>query len=135
MSSMNLGDTIKELMRQRGMRLTQIARLADVNPGQLSQIINGKAFPSIESLTRIAKALGVSPGRLLDGRIDEGNEFTLAVEHLAVALYSFQKLDSNDQQKVRSVIDQVVALMNQSNQVVREQGFHSSGEEKTASEK
>ncbi len=96
------------------MRPTQLARLANVNPGQLSQIMHGKAFPSIDSLRRIASVLGVSPGMLLDGKIEESSGITSVVEHLAGALYSIQHLDENDQQKVLSIIHEVTQLFEKS---------------------
>ena len=68
------------MLRRHGMRPTQLARLANVNPGQLSQIMHGKAFPSIDSLRRIASVLGVSPGMLLDGKIEESSGITSVVE-------------------------------------------------------
>ncbi len=114
MGSRHLGHTIKELLRQRGMRPTQLARLANIDHGQLSKIMHGKAFPSIESLRRIASALGVSPGTLLDGKIETGDELAHAVEHLAVAFYSLRQLEKDDRQSLVSMVHQVAQLVSQS---------------------
>lgn len=76
--------------------------------------MHGKAFPSIDSLRRIASVLGVSPGMLLDGKLEESSEITSVVEHLAGALYSIHHLDENDQQKVLSIIHEVTQLFEKS---------------------
>lgn len=120
MGNSHLGNTIQKLLRQRGMRPVQLAERAQVNQGQLSNIMHGKAYPSIDSLSRIADALGVSPGTLLDGDTGKSSEFVDAVEHLAVAFYSLQQLDDDDRQSILSLVHQVTQLMGKSpNQVTK----------------
>ncbi len=114
MGNSHLGNTIQKLLRQRGMRPVQLAERAQVNQGQLSNIMHGKAYPSIDSLRRIADALGVSPGTLLDGKIENGDELANAVEHLAVAFYSLKQLDSDDRESIVSLVHQVAQLVSNS---------------------
>lgn len=44
-----------------GRSMTQIAKLAGVNRSSLSQIVNGRRYPRLETSLRIAQALGVKP--------------------------------------------------------------------------
>ena len=118
MGSSYLGNTIQKLLRQRGMRPIQLAERAKIDQGQLSKVMHGKAYPSIDSLMRIASALGVSPGTLLDGKTEDGAELANAVENLAVAFYSLQQLNDDDRDSVLTLVQKVTQLMGKSpNQV------------------
>ena len=55
---------LKELRKKKGLSQAKLAKLANVDQPQISSWENGRT-PTIESLTRIAKALGVKPGELL----------------------------------------------------------------------
>lgn len=61
-------DRAKEVMEQRGWKIAELARRADVNKEALYKQLQGKAEqPRGETLKRIAAALGVSPIWLRDG--------------------------------------------------------------------
>jgi len=68
-----LGQNIQSVMEARQMKLIELARLAEVDSGQLCRVLKGEVSVSINSLERVAAALGVSAGFLLDG---EGQEET-----------------------------------------------------------
>ena len=115
-----IGQTIHRLLDVRRMKPSELARQANVDQGQLSRILRGISYPSIESLSRIANALGVSAGYLLEDEtgFSEGKEsienLTAALQRkpgLQVALRSIQKLDDKDQEKVLSIINQVVSMI------------------------
>jgi transcriptional regulator with XRE-family HTH domain len=55
-----IGARLKAARGRRRLSLRQLARLADVSASLLSLVENGKANPSVESLYRIANALGTS---------------------------------------------------------------------------
>jgi transcriptional regulator with XRE-family HTH domain len=55
---------LKELRRKKGLSQVALAKRANVAQPQISAWENGQA-PTLESLSRIAKALGVKPGELL----------------------------------------------------------------------
>jgi len=48
------------------MRQTELARLTGLTQSTLSSLENGKQDPTIPTLMKIAKALGVDPGSLLE---------------------------------------------------------------------
>ena len=57
MSDINVGQAINKLRQQKGISNRQLAMMADITPSMLSQIENGQANPSINSLKSIADAL------------------------------------------------------------------------------
>lgn len=50
-----LGDRLRELRRQHGLTLRQLATAADVSPALLSQVENGGTDPSLATLRKLAK--------------------------------------------------------------------------------
>lgn len=63
MSSVNVGERIRRLRLGLGMSVRTLASLTDFSPGLISQMEHRQVMPSIGSLERIAKALGVSLGK------------------------------------------------------------------------
>ncbi len=62
------GTRIRELRRQQGLSLSELARIAGVAKGYLSQIEGaGETRPSAATLSKIAQALGTTVGSLLEG--------------------------------------------------------------------
>jgi transcriptional regulator with XRE-family HTH domain len=59
-----LGIQVRDLRKQQGLSLQQLATRASVSVGMLSQIERGLSSPSIRSLRQISEALGVTPSRL-----------------------------------------------------------------------
>ena len=55
-----VGNTIRDLRRANGLTIADIADRADISRGMLSRIENGQTASSLEGLSRIARALGVS---------------------------------------------------------------------------
>ena len=50
---------LKDLMKAKGMTSVRIAELVGMHKTNVSNIINGKQMPSVETLERFANALGV----------------------------------------------------------------------------
>jgi transcriptional regulator with XRE-family HTH domain len=107
-----LGQTIQRLLRERGMKPIELAEKAQLNRGQLSRVLQGRASLSIESLERVAAALGVAPGTLLEGETHEVRDLTAQLQReptLAVALRTLRKLDESDRAQVIQIIERFVA--------------------------
>lgn len=68
---------IGSALARSGMTQTALADAIDVKKGFMSEIISGKKSPSLETLIRIAQALGVTMAELF---IDEGRASTAAPE-------------------------------------------------------
>jgi transcriptional regulator with XRE-family HTH domain len=56
----SLGESLRALREKQGVSLRALAARTEVSPSFLSQIENGQCSPSISSMERIAKALGVT---------------------------------------------------------------------------
>jgi transcriptional regulator with XRE-family HTH domain/quercetin dioxygenase-like cupin family protein len=66
MSGMNphhiqaIGEKLRGIRQERQLSLRELAKKAEISASMLSQIENGKAFPSVRSIYSIAAALAVS---------------------------------------------------------------------------
>jgi transcriptional regulator with XRE-family HTH domain/quercetin dioxygenase-like cupin family protein len=58
-SALFIGEKLSAARKDRDMSLRDLAARADMSASMLSQIENGKAFPSVRSIYNIADALGV----------------------------------------------------------------------------
>lgn len=63
--SKKLGNNLKRIRTEKGLSQVDIARQLDVSRGFVSNIESGKRNPTLSTLTRLAKALGVSTDELL----------------------------------------------------------------------
>lgn len=61
-----LGERIEELLLLSGKRQTDLAAFLGIDPRNISRIVNGKAFPDVNSLKPIAKFLRVRVKDLFD---------------------------------------------------------------------
>lgn len=62
--SKHWGGNVRTLRKARGLTITRLSRLADVDQGSLSRLERGLLNASEESRSRIAKALGVDKGAI-----------------------------------------------------------------------
>jgi transcriptional regulator with XRE-family HTH domain len=80
---MSLGARIKALRAERGIRQNELAQKGGLTPSLVSQIESDKLTPSLHTLRRLARGLGVSIGALFDqppnGRIHVGRKRDYAV--------------------------------------------------------
>ncbi len=63
-----LGKRIKLLRKIRGLTQEQLSEMVELEPASLSSIEVGRAFPSLVTLERLAKALEVEPVRFFEFR-------------------------------------------------------------------
>ena len=59
-STPTLGQTLKSLLTEHNLSAAELARRADLSVASLSRILNDQTNPSFESVTRLARALGIS---------------------------------------------------------------------------
>jgi transcriptional regulator with XRE-family HTH domain len=63
----HIGLQVREARLRNRLTIADVAHLAELSPGMLSKIENGQATASLDSLVRIANALGVTLGALFKG--------------------------------------------------------------------
>lgn len=69
MSTDGLGAAVRARRSEVGLTLVELARRTELSHPFLSQIENGHAQPSIDSLYRIARALDTTPQAFFDGEV------------------------------------------------------------------
>jgi transcriptional regulator with XRE-family HTH domain len=62
-----IGKRIVDARQRLSMSQDQVAAVSGIDSSNIRAYENGRALPSIHSLVRVALALGLEPGRLLDG--------------------------------------------------------------------
>ena len=63
--SAKLGKNLKRIRTAKGISQGEIGRILGVDKGFVSNIENGKTNPTLVTITKLAKALGVSSDELL----------------------------------------------------------------------
>ncbi|MBM4319312.1 MAG: helix-turn-helix transcriptional regulator [Deltaproteobacteria bacterium] len=79
-----LQQRLRELLASRGLSVSALARQAGLSKGYVSQLLSGKASnPSVEAVSRMAEALGVTRAALLGDERSPGEELALPAGLLA----------------------------------------------------
>jgi transcriptional regulator with XRE-family HTH domain len=60
-----LGKNLKRIRTAKGISQGEIGRMLEVDKGFISNIEAGKTNPTLATITKIAKAVGVSVGELM----------------------------------------------------------------------
>jgi transcriptional regulator with XRE-family HTH domain len=62
----SLGKNLRKARKRLGLTQEEVARRSGVHATEVSRIEAGKRDPRVSTLKRLAKAVKVKPGRLLD---------------------------------------------------------------------
>lgn len=96
-----LGEKINARRRDLGMSLEQLAALTESSKSYLWELENrDKPNPSLDKVTKIAMALGLSPESLLGSSSPD-----LAVEADKEFFRKYQDLDDKDKERLRKMVD------------------------------
>jgi transcriptional regulator with XRE-family HTH domain len=71
----SVGYRLRELRRQQGRTLQDVAERSGCSRSMLSKVENDHAVPSLSTLLALAKSLGVAPGALMCGDASGGTVF------------------------------------------------------------
>lgn len=63
----NLGSNLRTARKQREWTQEELAERSGVQAGEISRLEAGKRDPQVSTVEKLAAALEVPPGRLLDG--------------------------------------------------------------------
>lgn len=61
-----LGNNLRQARKRLGLTQEQVAQRSGVHATEVSRIEGGKRDPQVSTLERLAKAVQIKPGRLLD---------------------------------------------------------------------
>jgi transcriptional regulator with XRE-family HTH domain len=70
LSKQEFGQRLKRKMVEKGMHHAELARRSDLPRNNISTYINGRSYPSEQSLLKLAKALDTSADELLPNRLE-----------------------------------------------------------------
>lgn len=87
-----VGENIRSRRKEIGMTQVQLASAAQLGENTIQRIESGQAQPTVESLFRIAKALGVTPNDLSPTYY----EFTSTHNEFEELLTQFELLNESD---------------------------------------
>ena len=66
-AAIHIGKRIVEYRTQAAMTQDEVAAMSGIDSSNIRAHETGRAMPSVHTLVRIASAVGIEPGRLLDG--------------------------------------------------------------------
>jgi len=70
-----IGKKLRDHRSAKNLSLSEVAKLAEVSVGHLSQIERGLAAPSVRTFCVLSKILGIGPGGLLDDSTGHDHPF------------------------------------------------------------
>lgn len=82
-----LGKRIKEIRKMKKLTQEQIAEIVQIEPASISNIENGKYYPTAENLDKILVALDVAPEHLF--KIEHHKENHVLIEEINVLLNKY----------------------------------------------
>lgn len=69
-----IGQRLKEIRKKRKYTLRKLANLTGLSHGYIADIERGRCNPSLKSLTKLAKSLGVKPEYFLAEMVGEDDQ-------------------------------------------------------------
>jgi len=97
-----LGVRISQLRMKAGMTQAKLAEGADLSVDSISRIERGDRAPSLGSLEKIAEALGIDPGELLNFK---GKEFKALAEGPPECLELWNLLKNKKRDQIKKVYE------------------------------
>ena len=101
---MKIGDNIKRIRSAKGLSQKEVTINSGLDPAQYSRIENGKTDPSVSTLERIAKAIGVSLADLF-AATDEFKEINSLDKTLMEKVTLIESLDKQEKQAIYTMLD------------------------------
>lgn len=101
---MKTGDNIKRIRVAKGLSQKEVVATAKLDTAQYSRIENGKTDPSVGTLERIAKALGVSLAELF-ASTDELKEINSHDKSLMEKVSLIEALPEDERKTIYTMLD------------------------------
>lgn len=105
---MNIGDNIKRIRTAKNLSQKEVLTTANLDAAQYSRIENGKTDPSVSTLEKIAKALGVSLADLFstDKDLKDISSFDRSIMEKVTLVESLNK---DEKQTIYTMLDAFVS--------------------------
>lgn len=100
-----LTERIRRQMDHLKMNQAQLAKLASITPGALSQILAKERTPSSEVLVKLSSALGVSVDYLVGRSETSDLSDLLQNEDTQLLFRDLSSLSQSDKEQIRGMID------------------------------
>ena len=104
--TMAVGQRIRKFRRIRAISQEEVAFRADLNPAYFGQVERGEKCPTVDTLCKVAKALGVSPADLLREEVLPGD----MTEHSRRVQELLAKVPADKMDQVIRLLEDVVNL-------------------------
>lgn len=116
---MNIGQKIKEVRKQKSLTQKELGKRAGISQQQIAQYENGKLKPKIETIDKIAVALGVDASDLLGYQTIVRNNHVYSGTPYAVEIFN-KIADIADEKTdlLKQTINSSINLLNQKGQVM-----------------
>lgn len=90
MSTVEIMNRFRGLIKERGYSLTDAARKLDVSPQVLSAWLSGRNKPNVEAIANICSVFSLSPSWLMTGRFDSPDHQTVITDDfIGIPLLNF----------------------------------------------
>lgn len=102
-----IGANIRKYRIQRDVSQEHLALESGIHPAYISKLERGEKCPTIDTLYRLAKALGIPVYKLIDidGDIDNISDTAYKIQK------SLSDLNPDQQNRVADLIDEIVSLI------------------------
>jgi transcriptional regulator with XRE-family HTH domain len=104
---MNIGENIKRIRVTKNMSQKQVISIANLDAAQYSRIENSKTDPTVTTLKRISKALGVSLSDLF-ASTEEFNEINSYDKTIMEKVALMETLGDEEKQTIYNMLDAFV---------------------------
>jgi len=96
---------LRDLRRQQNLTQAELARRAEVSHVHIGRLEKGASQPTADFIKKLADALGVLPGYLIDGTQQAAVAANIEDLELAQQFQQLAKLPKEDKAIIKSVVD------------------------------
>ena len=96
---------LRDLRKQKNLSQTELGQLAELHYTHIGRFERGASRPSVDTLKRLADALGVTSDYLLDGANDEASKARFADRGLLKQFQEVEQLPDEDKNVVKKLLD------------------------------
>lgn len=104
---MNLGAKIRQFRTDAGLSQEKLAWQAGIAPAFLGQLERGLKSPTVKTLDKLTRALGISMAELFSGPADTSDQKEAIINQI---VYQMHDLSAEDLQSVSVILQSVIDI-------------------------